>query len=341
MYPHPHTQSPPTSNWNTPSNGNDPGCSSTTLSDHPRKPPQQSKKPQRRLERLEFKEDYRGRLSIHISRFLGYRPPGSEPPYDPLPIPPFTWLHKLPLRYEVWIFAWVGAFITVLVFGVIESPLAQPRNLVLGHFVSALIGTAISRLFVLNASYQGYLTNTAFHGTTFVNGGLSMATALLSQLIIGAVHPPAGATGLNTAVEADVVQLSWRYLPTVVASSLIMLGWALIINNLGRRRYPIYWWLPQSMLVSSSVNEMGASEEEDLKDLEEGKLRQAEDGGRTSEGLLMERIEGEGGSNRDVEEAFAPGHRDDPEAVVMEPNAKNMDDGDRERAEGLDDDVNT
>ena len=78
----------------------------------------------------------------------------------------------------------------MLVFGVIESPLAQPRNVVLGHFVSALIGTAITRLFVLNARYMGYLDNSAFHGTTFINGGLSMATSLLGQQMIGAVHPP-------------------------------------------------------------------------------------------------------------------------------------------------------
>ena len=78
----------------------------------------------------------------------------------------------------------------VLVFGVIESPLAQPRNFVLGHFVSALVGVGIKRLFVLSASYEGYLHNKAFHGTTFVNGGLSMATSLLAQLVIGVVHPP-------------------------------------------------------------------------------------------------------------------------------------------------------
>ena len=78
----------------------------------------------------------------------------------------------------------------VLLFAAIESPLAQPRNFVLGHFVSALVGTCITRLFVLNPNYQGYLDNTAFHPSTFINGGLSMATSLLAQLAIGAIHPP-------------------------------------------------------------------------------------------------------------------------------------------------------
>jgi hypothetical protein len=174
-----------------------------------------------RVERFKLKEDYRGRLPIHISRFLGYRTPGATAPYDPLPFPPFSWLRKTPIKYEIWIFAWIGAFggillieaimststafrdtyhtptivtsfgaSAVLLFGAIESPLAQPRNFVFGHFISALVGTCITRLFVLNPRYQGYLDNTEFHPTTFINGGLSMATSLLGQLMIGAVHPP-------------------------------------------------------------------------------------------------------------------------------------------------------
>ncbi len=185
-------------------------------------PPNNNTISQRKLlNRFKFKRDYRGDLPTHLSRFLGYRPPRSEPPYDPLPFPPFIWVNHIPLKYEVRIFGWIGAFIgillieaimstptafrdvygapiiitsfgasAVLLFGVPESPLAQPRNFVLGHFISALIGVAITRLFVLNPSYQSYLDNYAFHGNTFVNGGISMATSLLGMQLIGAVHPP-------------------------------------------------------------------------------------------------------------------------------------------------------
>jgi len=175
----------------------------------------------RLFHQFRFARDHRARLLPHVSRFLGYRRPGSLPPYDPLPFPPFSWLNHIPLQYEIYIFAWIGAFTSillieaimststafrdvfhaptivtsfgasaVLVFGVVESPLSQPRNLVFGHFFSALIGTAITRLFVLNPNYQGYLANTEFHATTFINGGLSMATSLLGQLVTGNIHPP-------------------------------------------------------------------------------------------------------------------------------------------------------
>lgn len=185
------------------------------------KPQPIQKRARATLTRFKLQRDYRASLPLIISRFTGYRPPEAEPPYDPLPFPPLRWLEKTPLRLEVWIFAWIGAFggillveaimststafrdvyhtptiITsfgasaVLLFGVIESPVGQPRNFVLGHFISALVGTAITRLWVLNASYQGYLDNAEFHPSTFVNGGLSMATSLLAMLITGTAHPP-------------------------------------------------------------------------------------------------------------------------------------------------------
>lgn len=138
----------------------------------------------------------------------------------------------------------------VLLFAAIESPLAQPRNFVLGHLASAIVCTAITRLWMLNPSYLEHMENTEFYGPTFVNGALCVATSVLVQLVIGAVHPPAGATGLNAAVQFEAVILSWRYVPVILASSLIMLGWALVINNLGRRRYPIYWWAPGQTFVS-------------------------------------------------------------------------------------------
>ena len=174
-----------------------------------------------RLEHWRLGEDYRARLPGHLSRFTGYKPPDTKPPYDSLPFPPFSWLKHIPLKLEVAIFTWIGSFggillieaimstntafaqvyhapiiITsfgasaVLLFSAIESPLAQPRNFVLGHFVSALIGTCNTRLFVLNHHYHPYLDAGGFHGNVFVCGGLSMATAALGQFLIGAVHPP-------------------------------------------------------------------------------------------------------------------------------------------------------
>lgn len=78
----------------------------------------------------------------------------------------------------------------VLLFPAIESPLAQPRNFVFGHFVSALVGTCITRLFILNPHYQHFPDTGSFHANVFMNGGLSMAISAIAQVLTRAVHPP-------------------------------------------------------------------------------------------------------------------------------------------------------
>jgi len=176
---------------------------------------------ERHAEHLRFAEDYRRRLPKQLSRFTGYKSPGEEPPYEPLPFPPFSWLRHISIKLEICIFTWIGSFggillieaimttntafrevynapiivtsfgaSAVLLFSSIESPLAQPRNFVLGHLVSAFMGTWITQLFLLDHNYHRDLDEGGFHGNTFVNGGISMASAALAQFVIGAVHPP-------------------------------------------------------------------------------------------------------------------------------------------------------
>jgi CBS-domain-containing membrane protein len=150
----------------------------------------------------------------------------------------------------------------VLVFGVIEAPLAQPRNVIIGQVVSAVLAISITKLWVLgHPDYVDHLSNTSFYTPGFINGGLCMSLALLVQMLLGSVHPPGGATALAAATDPVIVALSWHYIPIVVASSAVMLGWALVINNLGRRRYPMYWWAPGEMFVEAA--------EKEVKDLKE------------------------------------------------------------------------
>lgn len=174
-----------------------------------------------RMDRFRVKQDVRSHFPLPVSRYLGYRPPGTKLPYAPST--PLAFLSKLPLKIEVWIFTWIGAFIgillvesilstntvfrqvyhsptiltsfgasAVLVFGVIESPLAQPRNFVLGNLSSAIIGVAVTKLFRLNASYMEHLEsgNVTFHPTVWINGGLCTAISVTVMQVLGIVHPP-------------------------------------------------------------------------------------------------------------------------------------------------------
>ena len=123
---------------------------------------------------------------------------------------------------EPFLMAPLGAS-AVLAFGVPESPLAQPRNIIGGHIVAALVG----------------LIFLGFFGTGWWVMGLAVATSIAAMQLTGTVHPPAGANPLIVIATAA----SWDYILLPVASSAVVLTLvALLVNNLSAtRRYPLYW----------------------------------------------------------------------------------------------------
>lgn len=134
----------------------------------------------------------------------------------------------------------------------------------IGQLVSAVLAISITKLWVLgHPDYIDNLNNTYFYTPSFINGALCMSLALLGQMVLGAVHPPGGATALAAATDPVIVALSWHYIPVVVVSSVVMLGWALVINNIGRRRYPMYWWSPGKVFVEAAEKEVRELEEEE------------------------------------------------------------------------------
>lgn len=71
------------------------------------------------LSRLKLARDYRENFPLRLTRFIGYRPPGQEPPHEP--IAAFKWLKRVSLEYEIWVLAWIGAFGGILLIEAIMS----------------------------------------------------------------------------------------------------------------------------------------------------------------------------------------------------------------------------
>ena len=122
----------------------------------------------------------------------------------------------------------------ILDYNAVRSPLAQPRNAILGHTFSAICGIAVSKLFQLSPNY---------HEITWVSGAVGCALASLVMSITNTVHPPGGATAVLTSTEVQIVAMGWTFIPVVLLGTLLMLAVALIFNNI-MRQYPIYWWTP-------------------------------------------------------------------------------------------------
>lgn len=96
---------------------------------------------------------------------------------------------------------------TVLVFGLPESPLAQPKNVILGHFITAFIGV----FFV------------EYIGVTPLSLALATGLAVSAMLATKTTHPPAGANPLLIMLTGQ----SWAFLFTPVlfgAVVIVLLG---------------------------------------------------------------------------------------------------------------------
>ncbi|EHK5110539.1 HPP family protein [Vibrio parahaemolyticus] len=93
----------------------------------------------------------------------------------------------------------------VLVFGVPSSPLAQPKNVIIGHFITASIGIAFSQ----------YVEITPI--TLAIATGLGVSAMLITKT----THPPAGANPILIMTSGQ----GWSFLftPVLIGAVVIVL----------------------------------------------------------------------------------------------------------------------
>lgn len=126
----------------------------------------------------------------------------------------------------------IGSFgaSAVLIYGAIRSPLAQPRNLMGGHILSAFLGVTAFRL---------------FGGEPWLSASLAVSTAIVAMHLTKTLHPPGGATALIAVIGgSDIHAMGYYYvLMPVGLGAGIMLLVALLVNNIPKKRhYPEFWF---------------------------------------------------------------------------------------------------
>jgi CBS-domain-containing membrane protein len=122
----------------------------------------------------------------------------------------------------------IGSFgaSSVLIYGAIHSPLAQPRNLIGGHVFSALIGVTVFKI---------------FPDTIWISAPLAVSLSIVLMQITKTLHPPGGATALIATIGTEKIKtLGYFYvISPVLSGAIILLLVALIINNITpTRSYP-------------------------------------------------------------------------------------------------------
>lgn len=100
----------------------------------------------------------------------------------------------------------------VLIYSAVASPLAQPRNVVLGHLVSGVIAITVCNLF----------------DTSVASTVLAVTVAIVAMMLLDAVHPPGGATALLCMLQNTT---SYTFLLTPLAAGCVVLLLAAIIAS--------------------------------------------------------------------------------------------------------------
>lgn len=127
----------------------------------------------------------------------------------------------------------IGSFgaSAVLLFSTPQAEFSQPRNLLGGHLLSALVGMSIYKF---------------LHFDIVILSALAVSLSIIVMHLTHTIHPPGGATALLCIIGGEQIhdQGYMFALSPVLLDAFIMFIVALLINNLSKnpkRHYPLYW----------------------------------------------------------------------------------------------------
>jgi len=114
-----------------------------------------------------------------------------------------------------------------LMFVVPDNPVAQPRNVIGGHVVSALVGMAVL----------------ALAGSTWWAMGLGVGLAIVAMRLTHTNHPPAASDPLLILL-SPLGPPGWGFVLTpVLAGAVVVVAVAVVFNRLRPGvRYPHRWF---------------------------------------------------------------------------------------------------
>tara|TARA_B100001540_G_C15604299_1_gene550020 strand:- start:6 stop:473 length:468 start_codon:yes stop_codon:yes gene_type:complete len=122
--------------------------------------------------------------------------------------------------YGIFLIASFGSTM-VLLYGYPESPFAQPKNIILGHFLTAFIGVIFLNFIPL---------------PIFINIPFAVGFGVMFMILFKVTHPPAGGNPIIVIIGS----VSFDYLLTpVLIGSIIVVMFGVIINKfLFKKEYP-------------------------------------------------------------------------------------------------------
>lgn len=138
-------------------------------------------------------------------------------------------LQGLQLEDNLFLVSSFGAS-AVLLYAIPASPFAQPRNLLIGHTLSAFVGVSCAILLKEHIA---------------IAAAAAVSISIMLMHLSRSLHPPGGASALIAVIGSNNIHdLGYTYIVAPIGlGALLLLLIALLINNISpHRRYPQYWF---------------------------------------------------------------------------------------------------
>ena len=132
-------------------------------------------------------------------------------------------------NYGLWLAASFGSSV-VVVFGYPDNEFAQPKNVLFGHLLCALVGIIFVTLLKISQDRSVF----------FLAIGLAVGISVMLMMEFKITHPPAGG---NTII-VMIAQNSFQFLifPIMVGAVTIIIGGVIYNRFILKKKYPQKWF---------------------------------------------------------------------------------------------------
>ena len=131
-------------------------------------------------------------------------------------------------NYGLWLAASFGSSV-VVVFGYPENEFSQPKNVLLGHLLCALVGIIFVTLFNITQDRSIF----------FITIGLAIGISVMLMMAFKITHPPAGGNTIVVMLTQDSFQ--FLIFPIMVGAITIIIGGVIYNRFILKKNYPLKW----------------------------------------------------------------------------------------------------
>ena len=131
-------------------------------------------------------------------------------------------------NYGLWLAASFGSSV-VVVFGYPENEFSQPKNVLLGHLLCALVGIIFVTLFNITQDRSIF----------YLAIGLAVGISVMLMMAFKITHPPAGGNTIVVMLTQDSFQ--FLVFPIMAGAITIIIGGVIYNRFILKKNYPLKW----------------------------------------------------------------------------------------------------